>query len=77
MLKKSNVASIALGNLYREGQLEYFKHNLLDLQNELEDELRLTRKYLKQEDLNDAELYDRAISEINLTSELSKKNRRT
>ena len=77
MLKKSNVASIAPGNLYREGQSEYFKHNLLDLQNELEDELRLTRKYLKQEDLNDADLYDRASREINLTSELSKKNRRT
>ena len=77
MLKKINVASIAPGNLYREGQLEYFKHNLLDLQNELEDELRLTRKYLKQEDLNDADLYDRASREINLASELSKKNRRT
>ena len=77
MLKKSNVASIAPGNLYRhEGQLEYFKHNLLDLQNELEDELRLTRKYLKQEDLNDADLYDRASREINLTSELSKKKQK-
>jgi RNA polymerase-binding transcription factor DksA len=74
MLKKSNVASIAPGNLYRhEGQLEYFKHNLLDLQNEFEDELRLTRKYLRQEDLNDADLYDRASREINLASKLSKK----
>ena len=78
LLKKTNVASIAPGNLYRhEGQLEYFKHNLLDLQNELEDELRLNRKYLRQEDLNDADLYDRASREINLTSGLSKKNRRT
>lgn len=76
MFKVSKVSPVASDNMYmNEEQLEYFKHKLQDWKKELEYELHLTKKYLQQEDLNEADLYDRVSREINHARELGNKER--
>ncbi len=80
MLKKSNeIASkyISLENdsYMNEEQLKYFKKKLLSWKEELEYELHLTKKHLQQEDLNEADPYDRASKEIDIAMELHNKER--
>lgn len=58
-----------------EAQLEYFKQKLLVWKEELEYELHLTKKYLQQEEMNEADLYDRVAREISIARELSNKDR--
>ena len=77
MLEENNANSIASGNdsYMNEEQLEYFRQKLLAWKKELEYELHLTKKYLQQEDLYEADLYDRASREINIARELGNKDR--
>jgi DnaK suppressor protein len=77
MLEENNADSITSGNdsYMNEVQLEYFRQKLLAWKKELEYELHLTKKYLQQEDLYEADLYDRASREINITRELANKDR--
>ena len=78
MFKKSN--GVSLTPLEKEPymnaeQLEYFKQKLLNWKEELEFDLHLTKKRLQQEDLNEADPYDRANKEISIATELSNKER--
>jgi len=58
-----------------EDQLEYFRQKLLDWREELEYELHVTRKRLQQESLNEADICDRVTIDIDLSLELSTKDR--
>lgn len=56
-------------------QIAYFKQKLLNLKEELEYDLHLAKSCLQQEDLHEADLYDRVSKEISIAMELRNKER--
>jgi DnaK suppressor protein len=56
-------------------QIAYFKQKLLNWKEELEYDLHLAKSCLQQEDLHEADLYDRVSKEISIAMELRNKER--
>jgi DnaK suppressor protein len=80
MLKKNNdikptYISFEKDSYMNKEQIKYFKQKLLNWKEELEHDLHLAKSRLQQEDLAEADLYDRASKEISIAMELRNKER--